>query len=73
MQESTSQFSKTELHIVMQGLSALQSETIAHRTKVITWLVPGDNNAPTLLEYYDKRSVQLQALQKKIAGLANSS
>lgn len=73
MAELTSQLNKTDLHIVLQGLSALQSETIAHRAKVISWLVPGDNNAPTLLEYYDKRSIQLQALQKKISGLANSS
>ncbi len=70
--ELTLPLNKTELHIILQGVTALQSETVAHRNVMVQRLAPGDNNVVTLLEYYDKRSGQLQAIQKKITGLVNS-
>lgn len=71
--ELTLQLNKTELHIILQGVTALQAETVAHRNIMVQRLAPGDGNVVTLLEYYDKRSLQLQGIQKKITGLANSS
>ena len=73
MPELISPLSKTELHIIMQGVSALLIETVVHRNAMIQRLVPGDNNVTTLLEYYDRRRSQLQHIQNKINGLVNST
>lgn len=65
-------FDKTEVFFLIQGLKMLQDENDAFRKVTINRLVPGDMNVPILLEYYDRRSAQLQSIQSKITALANS-
>lgn len=65
-------FSKIENYFILQGIQALQAETVAQRTVMVQRIVPADDNVVSLLEYYDKRTVQLAKLEKKISALFNT-
>lgn len=63
---SSLQFNNKELHFLQQGMKALLDETAAQRSALLKRQHPDDNNTSFLLEYYDKRIVELKALENKV-------
>ena len=59
---------KKELHFLLQGTKALQKETKECSNKMLQHLTPADSNVQMIIEYYDKRQVELHKLEVKILG-----
>lgn len=55
-----------QLHFMLQGIRALQTECAAHKAALVQKMFPEDANLLTLVEYYDRRSVELLQLEKKL-------
>ncbi len=55
-----------QLHFMLQGIRALQAECAAHKTALVQKMFPEDANLITLVEYYDRRSIELLQLEKKL-------
>jgi hypothetical protein len=64
--------SSKDFHFLFQGVKALQQETASQKAWALLRMFPEDNNLGTLLEYYDKRSVELHHLEIKILGMAST-
>ena len=69
---SGSLFNNKELRFVLQGVKALQQETISQKTAALQRMFPGDFNLDTVIEFYDKRTVELHHLETKILGMATT-
>jgi len=69
---NSQQFSYKEYCFLLQGVKALQQETAKQKTAVVQRMFPEDNNLNSLVEYYDKRSVELHHLETKILGTVST-
>ena len=65
-------FSSKDNYFLLQGVRALQCETEKQRAALLNRLFPSDNNLQTLVEYYDKRMIELKTLEKTIANYVNN-
>lgn len=64
-------FDKKEIQFLLQGITALQQECSSHKGALLQKQMPDDTNLHTLIEYYDKRGVELQKLKVKLSGQLN--
>lgn len=64
--------SNKDYAFLLQGVKALQQETVKQKAAALQRLFLGDNNLDTILEYYDKRSVELRHLEIKILGIVSA-
>ena len=64
--------SNKDYAFLLQGVKALQQETAEQKTAALRRLFPGDHNLDSILEYYDKRSVELRHLEIKILGIVSA-
>lgn len=63
---------RNELYYLLQGVRALEQEARDHKMKVLQRQAPGDTNIDTLIEYYDRRGVELKKIETKLLGLIST-
>lgn len=64
---------KNELRFILQGIKALQAETVQCKNIMLVRMYPGDDNARSIIEYYDRRTVELHNIEIKILGVIRAS